>query len=93
MASVKWWPSRRLYPWKPQRSSNPVHYEYLDGDKHTPRSAEWRDSEGNLKVAAYFNYEVDSFHNWTYRQVWVWDPDLSERTLSEIDFRAITYWQ
>jgi hypothetical protein len=68
-----------------------VHYEYLDGDKHTPRSAEWRDSEGNLKLAAYFEYEVDSFHNWTSRRVWVWNPDLGDRTLSETDFRDITY--
>lgn len=69
-----------------------VHYEYLDGDKHTPRSAEWRDSEGNLKLAAYFDYEMDLFRNWTYRQVWVWDPSLGERSLYETDFRAITYW-
>ena len=69
-----------------------IHYEYLDGNKHTPRSAEWRDSEGNLKLAAYFDYEVDSFRNWTYRQVWVWDPSLGERSLYETDFRVITYW-
>lgn len=69
-----------------------VRYEYLDGDKHTPRSAEWRDSEGNLKLAAYFDYEVDSFRNWTYRQVWVWDTSLGERSLYETDFRIITYW-
>jgi hypothetical protein len=70
-----------------------VHYEYVDGDKHTPRSAEWRDAEGNLKLAAYFEYEVDGFRNWTYRRVWVWNPELGERTLYETDFRAITYWK
>ncbi len=70
-----------------------VHYEYLDGDKHTPRSAEWWDSVGNLKLAAYFDYEVDLFHNWTYRRVWLWNPDLGERILSETDFRAIKYWK
>lgn len=70
-----------------------VHYDYLDGDKHTPRSAEWRDAEGNLKLAAYFDYEADSYHNWTTRRVWVWNPDLGERTLSETDLRAITYWK
>lgn len=70
-----------------------VHYEYLDGDKLTPQSAEWRNSEGNLKLAAYFKYEVDAHQNWIYRRVWVWDPSLGERTLFETDFRAITYWK
>lgn len=70
-----------------------VHYEYLDGDKHMPRSAEWRDSEGSLKLAAYFDYEVDAFRNWTYRRVWVWNPDLGQPTLYETDFRVITYWK
>ena len=70
-----------------------VHYEYLDGDKHTPLSAEWRDAEGNLKSAAYFEYEVDVYHNWTTRKVWVWSPDLGLRTLSETDARVISYWK
>ena len=58
-----------------------VHYEYLNGDKHTPQSAEWRDSEGNLKLAAYFEYKVDAFRNWTYRRIWIWDPGLRGRAL------------
>ena len=70
-----------------------IHYEYLDPKKRNPQSAEWRDSEGNLLFAAYYRYEVDSFRNWTYRQVWVWTPDLSDRTLYETDYRTITYWQ
>lgn len=70
-----------------------VHYEYLDGDKHTPLSAEWRDAEGNLQLAAYFDYDLDSYHNWTTRQVWVWSPDLAKRTLAETDSRVVTYWQ
>lgn len=70
-----------------------VHYEYLDGDKHTPISAEWRDAEGNLQLAAYFDYEVDSYHNWTSRRVWVWNPELGQRTPFESDSRVITYWK
>jgi hypothetical protein len=70
-----------------------VHYEYLNGDKHTPRSAEWRDSDGNLKLAAYFDYKVDAFGNWTDRRVWVWSPGLGERTLYETDLRAVAYWK
>ena len=69
-----------------------VHYEYFDGDKHMPLSAEWRDADDNLKLAAYFDYSFDSFHNWTRRRVWVWNPDLGQKTLSEIDYRVITYW-
>ena len=70
-----------------------VHYEYLDGDKHTPSSAEWRDAEGNLKLAAYFEYDVDAYHNWTTRKVWVWNPDLGLRTPWEIDARVISDWK
>lgn len=70
-----------------------VHFDYLDGDKHTPSSAEWRDADGNLKLAAYFEYDVDSFRNWTFRRVWVWTPDLGQEALYETDFRVITYWK
>jgi hypothetical protein len=69
-----------------------IHYEYLDAKKRNPQSAEWQDSEGNLRFAAYYNYAIDSFRNWTYREVWVWTPELRNRTLYETDFRNITYW-
>jgi len=69
-----------------------IHYEYLDRDKHLPLSAEWRDAEGKLQLASYFEYDVDSYHNWTRRVVWVWNPNLAERTLLETDVRAISYW-
>lgn len=69
-----------------------IHYEYQNHDKHTPISAEWRDADGNLQFAAYFQYQLDSYGNWTQRQVWVWNPSLGDSTLFETDFRAITYW-
>ncbi len=69
-----------------------IHYEYQNHDKHTPTSAEWRDADGNLQLAAYFQYQLDSYGNWTQRQVWVWNPSLGDSTLFETDFRAITYW-
>ncbi len=69
-----------------------IHYEYQNHDKHTPTSAEWSDAEGNLQLAAYFQYQVDSYGNWTERKVWVWNPSLGERTLYETDWRTITYW-
>ena len=70
-----------------------VHYEYVDSEKHNLRSAEWRDSDGQLRFAAYYKYEMDSVGNWTYREVWVWTPELGERALSETDLRTLTYWQ
>jgi hypothetical protein len=70
-----------------------IRYEYLDAEKHILRSAEWRGSNGQLGFAAYYKYQIDSSGNWTYREVWEWTPELGERTLSETDLRAITYWQ
>jgi hypothetical protein len=70
-----------------------VHYEYADPKRHNLKSAEWRDSRGDLRFAAYYKYEMDSAGNWTYREVWVWTPELGERALNETDFRTITYWQ
>lgn len=69
-----------------------VHYEYQNHDKHTPVGAEWRDADGSLQLAAYFQYQLDSYGNWTQREVWVWNPSLGESTLFETDARAITYW-
>ena len=70
-----------------------IHYEYLDAEKHILRSAEWRGSDGQLGFATYYKYQIDSSGNWTYREVWVWTPELGEQTLSETDLRAIKYWQ
>jgi hypothetical protein len=70
-----------------------IHYEYLDPNGPNPLSAEWRDSDGNLQFAVYYDYEIDSFRNWTYRRIWVWSPDLGKRSLYETDARVITYWQ
>ena len=70
-----------------------IRYEYLDTEKHILRSAEWRGSNGQLGFAVYYKYQIDSSGNWTYREVWVWTPELGEQTLSETDLRAIKYWQ
>jgi hypothetical protein len=69
-----------------------IHYEYLDPKHRNPISAEWRDAAGNLRYAAYYQYEIDAFRNWTHRQVWVWSPAFGERKLYETDSRSITYW-
>ena len=70
-----------------------VHYEYLDSKRRNPLSAEWLDSQGNLRGAVYYEYGIDSFRNWTTRKVWVQSPELPVRTLYETDSRTITYWQ
>jgi hypothetical protein len=70
-----------------------VHYEYPDSDERNQLSVEWRDAEGTLRYAAYYQYELDAFRNWTDRQIWVWSPELGERKLLEADSRTIAYWQ
>jgi hypothetical protein len=69
-----------------------VHYEYADERKLHPRNVEWRDPAGDLKLAAYYEYEFDAFGNWTTRKIWVWSAELGERQLYETDTRALTYW-
>jgi hypothetical protein len=70
-----------------------IHCEYLDPNKRNMRSGEWRDAQGKLMYGVYYEYEIDSFRNWTRRQVWVFTPDLGERTLYETDSRKNTYWE
>jgi hypothetical protein len=69
-----------------------IHYVYFDDKKRLYQSAEWRDSDGNLRYAAYYAYEFDSNDNWTRRTVSVVTPELTDRTLYETDTRTITYW-
>jgi hypothetical protein len=69
-----------------------VHYEYADAARENPTSVEWRGSNGELLYAAYYEYEVDSRHNWVHRKVWVRSPNLPNRTPYETDSRSITYW-
>jgi hypothetical protein len=71
-----------------------IHYEYFDPtSKRNPTTAEWRDADGNLLFAAYCEYELDSFGNWTHRKVSVYPSEQGERTLYLDDSRTITYWQ
>jgi|HubBroStandDraft_1064217.scaffolds.fasta_scaffold02354_5 hypothetical protein len=69
-----------------------VHIDYTDSTKRYPTSAEWRDADGNLLYAAYYEYEFDAQKNWTQRKVWVIGPEVSGRTLYETDTRTIVYW-
>ena len=69
-----------------------IHYTYPDSNHRSPISAEWRDEKGDLRFAAYYEYEFDANHNWTDRNIWVWDSALGERKLYESDSRSISYW-
>lgn len=69
-----------------------VHYVYLDAKRRNPQSVEWRDEAGELRYAAYYEYEIDAHRNWTHRTIWVWSRSLGERKLYETDSRAISYW-
>jgi hypothetical protein len=69
-----------------------VHYVYLDAKRRNPQSAEWRDEAGELRYAAYYEYEIDAYRNWTHRMIWVWSQSLGERKLYETDSRMISYW-
>jgi hypothetical protein len=53
---------------------------------------EWRDPGGILKLSFDFDYELDSFGNWSKRTVWIWGPELGDRKLYETDYRTLTYW-
>lgn len=69
-----------------------VHYEYAGEKRLNPRSVEWRDPAGDLKLAAYYEYEFDRLGNWTHRNIWVWSTELGERKLYETETRTLTYW-
>ena len=69
-----------------------VHYVYLDEKRRNPQSVEWRDESGNLRYAAYYEYQIDAQRNWTQRKIWVWSASLGEASLYETDSRAISYW-
>jgi hypothetical protein len=69
-----------------------VHYVYLDAKRRNPQRVEWRDESGNLRYAAYYEYEIDAQRNWTQRKIWVWSASLGEPSLYETDSRAISYW-
>ena len=93
---TRWWPDGELDNYVCHKDGCEIsylHFDYLDAEKRNPTSAEWRDSEGNLKLAAYYDYQIDAYGNWTRRAVSVWSPSLGERKLYETDSREIEYWQ
>jgi hypothetical protein len=68
-----------------------IHYEFANEAKREPISAEWKDANGKLIYAAYYDYVFDSHGNWVRREVWIISPSHPDRTLYETDTRTITY--
>jgi len=69
-----------------------IREQFIEPGSHDLKSAEWRDGDGKLMYAAYYEYERDSQRNWTRRSIWVVSPELQEHTLYEEDTRILVYW-
>jgi hypothetical protein len=65
---------------------------YPDEKRHNVTRLEWHDPAGVLQLAADFDYELDSFGNWTKRTIWFSTPDLGDHKLYETDHRTLNYW-
>jgi hypothetical protein len=71
-----------------------VYLKYLGpSQQRNPSSIEWRNADGTLHCAAYYEYEFDHYGNWTHRNVAVYSTELGERVPYQDDVRTITYWQ
>jgi hypothetical protein len=76
----------------PDGTCDEITSHFFDEARHQVSRVEWHDPAQVLRLAFDYEYESDSFGNWTKRTVWVWSPELGERKLSETDNRTITYW-
>lgn len=68
-----------------------IHYEFADKAQRHPVGAEWKDANGNLRYAAYYQYAFDSHANWVRREILIVSPEHPDRTPYETDTRTITY--
>jgi hypothetical protein len=69
-----------------------THYFLADNTKRDPVKVTLRDTEHRALMEADYEYELDSFGNWTKRTVWVWTRESGERQLLEEDTRTLTYY-
>jgi hypothetical protein len=65
---------------------------YLDDAHENARRIERYNSSGALQVAVDYEYQLDSFGNWTRRSVFIWSQTLGERKSYETDLRTLQYW-
>ena len=72
---------------------NLVHYEFIDSARRNLKSAEWRDSDGNVLYGAYYEYELGAHGDWTNRKIFVTDREHPDRSLLEEDTRTTSYWR
>ncbi len=69
-----------------------THYEFTDKSKRNPLKVVLYDTDHQPVVEADYEYQMDSFGNWTERTVWVWTKESGERKLLEKDTRTLTYY-
>ena len=70
-----------------------VHYEYLDAEKRNAKSAEWRNSVGDLRFGRVTNTKSIRPATGPTAKFGYGRPNSAERALYETDFRKLTYWQ
>jgi hypothetical protein len=66
---------------------------FADETKHNPTHVESHDANDQVETSTDYEYEFDTYGNWTKRSVWVWTQELGERKLHEIDSRTLVYWK
>lgn len=66
---------------------------FPDDARHNVSRVEWHDGTGTLIMSYDYEYELDSFGNWTKRVVRVWASRLVEPRLYETDYRTLKYWE
>ena len=80
------------YRCHPDSTCDQITSDCRDEECRLPARVEWRDTNGNSKLLIEYDYELDSYGNWTKRVAWVSGGGLPERTLAETDYRELRYW-
>ena len=69
-----------------------THYQFTDKTKRNPVQVILYGTDHHVVLEADYEYELDSFGNWTKRTVWVQTGESGERQLLEKDARTLTYY-
>jgi hypothetical protein len=80
------------YRCHPDSTCDQIASDCQDEECRLVTHVEWRDATGTSKLLIEYEYELDSWGNWTKRVAWVSGAGLPERTLAETDYRELQYW-
>jgi hypothetical protein len=80
------------YRCNPDSTCDQIASECRDEECRLATRVEWRDAVGTSKLLIEYEYELDSYGNWTKRVAWVSSANLPQRTLAETDYRELQYW-